>query len=83
MSTEKALFNKYPRLTVREVTIVALIAEGQDNYSIAESLGIAVKTVKNVLLRVPEKMNVDPGGSSRVRIARAAWYATHNIPLED
>lgn len=76
MSTRKIL-SAFPRMTEREASCAVLIAEGLSNQDIAERLGIAAKTVKNVNMAVSLKMDVEPGGSVRVRVARKVWALDH------
>lgn len=70
----KNLTDRFPHLTEREASVIALIAEGKGNADIASALGITEKTVKNVLTVVPGKIGLadDRGGSLRVRIALVA-----------
>ena len=79
MSQSSKLFDRFPRLTDREVSVALLISEGKSNSEIGASIGIAEKTVKNVNMSVSLKMDVEPGGSSRVRIARKVWHTVHGI----
>lgn len=65
------LLSRFPRMTDREASVALLIAEGLANNDIASRLGIAEKTVKNVNMAVSLKMDIPPGGSSRVRVALA------------
>lgn len=71
MSTTRNLARRFPRLTDRELSVAMLISEGLSNTDIGARLNIAEKTVKNVLGPVSLKMDIPPGGSSRVRVALA------------
>jgi DNA-binding NarL/FixJ family response regulator len=66
--------SRFPSLTAREADIVAAIAAGMANETIATTLGITERTVKNTLVSVPFKVGLgdDRGGSVRVRIALRA-----------
>ena len=80
MSNVNKIFKAFPRMTEREVSCALAIADGLSNSEIAARLGIAEKTVKNVNMAVSLKMDVEPGGSSRVRVARKVWHVSHGIP---
>ncbi len=45
------------RLSPREITIIALIAEGHTNKAIAAQLGVAQETIKTYLKRIFIKLN--------------------------
>lgn len=69
MNAKRTLLDRFPRLTDREADVALLIAEGLANNEIGSRLGIAERTVKNVNMNVSLKMDIPPGGSSRVRVA--------------
>jgi DNA-binding NarL/FixJ family response regulator len=48
----------FPELTERENEILALIAQGTSNYEIAEQLNISLKTVRNHVSNIYNKMQV-------------------------
>jgi DNA-binding NarL/FixJ family response regulator len=56
------------RLTKRELQVAALVAEGCDNQTVADRLGIAVGTVKNRLTMIFLKVSV----WNRTQLAN--WY---------
>lgn len=61
------------RLTRREYEVLTLIAEGQNNKEIAESLFISEKTVKNHVSNIFKKINVND------RTQAAIYAFKHNI----
>lgn len=48
-------------LTVREIQILQLIAEGKTNPKIGEALGLSRHTVKTHLVRIADAMNMNQG----------------------
>ncbi len=63
-------------LSQRQHQILLLVAEGMDNKTIARELGISYKTVKNQLVSVFKKINV------QTRTQAAIWIiAQHNPDL--
>ncbi|MBW2559109.1 MAG: helix-turn-helix transcriptional regulator [Deltaproteobacteria bacterium] len=57
-------------LTLREMQIIRLIADGASNRSIAETLGVTEGTVKNgINVLKPKITGVEAGGSFRLRLA--------------
>lgn len=58
------------RLTERELTILELIAEGQTNREIADSLYLAEKTVKNYVSNLLAKMGVKHRSGAAAYLAR-------------
>lgn len=66
-----ALREAYPELTEREREILDLIALGLDNGEIAERLTLSLKTVRNHVSDIYNKMQV----TDRVQAALRAWEA--------
>jgi len=64
---------KPPRLTRRERELIAHIAEGCSNYTIAARLGTSEQTVKNQLSALYTKLGV----SSRLELA--AYARRHHL----
>jgi len=64
-------------LTIRETRILALVAAGQSNKEIADSLGLAEKTIKNNLSTVFEKLQVN----SRAHAAVLFTEGKHASPI--
>lgn len=58
-----------PTLSPRQREILALLAQGQDNKTIARQLGISAKTVKNHLTAVFRRIHVE----SRTQAALWSW----------
>ena len=61
-----------PPLTSREVEVLALLAQGKSNATIASDLGIALKTVLNHLNHILAKVDIPPWAAPRVYLAH--WY---------
>jgi len=57
-------------LTAREEAILALVAEGRTNRSIAETVFLAEGTVKNYVSRIMEKLNVQSRTELAVKATR-------------
>jgi DNA-binding NarL/FixJ family response regulator len=57
-------------LTAREESILALVAEGRSNRSIAETVFLAEGTVKNYVSRIMEKLNAQSRTELAVKAAR-------------
>lgn len=64
-------------LTPRERDVLALIAQGDSNADISESLSLAEQTVRNYVSRIYEKTGI----SSRVELA--VWAHKHGIVESD
>jgi DNA-binding NarL/FixJ family response regulator len=62
-----------PRLTERERTVLALVANGYENTEIAERLYVSPSTVKNHISRLYEKLSVDN------RVRAAAFAIRHDL----
>lgn len=60
-------------LTVREVSVLQLVAEGLTNYAIAHRLGITENTVKNHLRNVHQKLDVRCRTQAVTVATRAGW----------
>jgi DNA-binding NarL/FixJ family response regulator len=56
------------RLTSRERSVLALVAEGRSNRAIAERLDVAVKTVEGVIAVVFAKLGLEPGPDDNRRV---------------
>ena len=69
MSISRNISRRFPRLTEREISVALAISDGLSNTAIAARLGITEKTVKNVSGSVSLKMDIETGGSVRVRVA--------------
>ena len=64
-----------PPLTSREVEVLALLARGKSNATIASDLGIALKTVLNHMNHLLAKVDIPPWAAPRVYLA--LWYSKH------
>lgn len=71
----RSLLSRFPNLTAREADVLARVAQGWPNATIAADLGTTEKTIKNVSLAIPYHVGMDGddrGGSVRVRLALLA-----------
>lgn len=66
----------FPQLTTREREVLALLAEGQDNATIARHLFLSPKTVRNIVSAVFGKLQVATRAEAVVR-AREAGLGRH------
>lgn len=69
----KELERALPRLSERESEIASLVARGQSNRVIAESMHLSVRTVENHVQRILDKL----GFTSRAQIA--AWAVANGL----
>lgn len=78
-SLATSVLARFPEVTAREADILARVARGLSNASIASNLGLTERTVKNTLTTIPFKVGLgqDRGGSLRVRLA----LVVHNLPV--
>ena len=60
-------------LTIRETSVLALVAEGLTNCAIAHRLGISENTVKNHLRNVHQKLNVRCRTHAVTVASRSGW----------
>jgi len=60
-------------LTKRECQVLQLLADGKSNRSVAESLYISEKTVKNHVSNILQKMNVNDRTQAVVTAIRNGW----------
>ena len=63
--------NPHPLLTPREQQVAASTAEGLSDKQIAERLGIAVNTVKQIAKHIHQKLKLE----NRVQVA--LWWLRH------
>lgn len=66
----------FPELTERELEVLELIARGESNARIAERLGLSLKTVRNHVSAILNKLQVVDRASAIVR-AREAGLGVH------
>lgn len=74
----RSILARFPSVTTREADILAAVGQGWDNATVAATLGLTERTVKNVLVTIPPKVGVAPGGSVRVRLS----LLVHGIPVD-
>ncbi len=65
------------RLTDRERTVLALVAEGRSNRSISERLVLAVKTVEGTIATVFSKLDLEQGPDDNRRVLAVLAYLDH------
>ncbi len=70
-----------PPLTSREIEVVALIARGKSNATIASDLGIAVKTVNNHINHILAKVDIPSWAEPRIYLA--LWYSKESDRLQE
>jgi two-component system NarL family response regulator len=70
-----AIQNQIEELTEREIEVLRLVAQGESNPKIAESLGIAVNTVKTHLKNILSKLRLE----NRTQVAA---FAVHHGMLD-
>jgi DNA-binding NarL/FixJ family response regulator len=61
----------FPNLTDRERAVLELVADGRGNAAIAHELGLSIKTVRNYLSRILNKLQVSDRTQASVRARRA------------
>lgn len=61
----------FPDLTDRERAVLELVADGRGNAAIAHELGLSIKTVRNYLSRIFNKLQVSDRTQASVRARRA------------
>ncbi len=76
---DKAKLVESPDLTKREIEMVALLAEGKSNATIASELGIALKTVQNHINHVFAKIGAPAWAEPRTYLA--IWYRKRSKSL--
>lgn len=65
-------------LSERENQILALLAQGLSNESIAQDLAASIKVIKNVISRIYDKLQLaNDGGYSSHRVQAALYYLTN------
>lgn len=70
-----------PQLTPTQWRVLARVAAGESNSTIATALGVAPKTVKNHLTRIAQQLPRDAALTKRA--AAAAWYLTVGRALHE
>jgi DNA-binding NarL/FixJ family response regulator len=61
----------FPELTERERAVLELVADGKGNAAIAHELGLTIKTVRNYLSRIFNKLQVSDRTQLSVLARRA------------
>lgn len=62
------------RLTTREVAVLAAMAEGRTNRSIAERLHVSVKTIESVTAAIFDKLDLERGPGDNRRVLAVLAY---------
>ena len=68
----------FAELSRREREVLELVAQGLDNLQISAHLGVAEKTVRNVMTNIFDKMAVENRPQAIVRAREAGFGATHH-----
>lgn len=68
-------------LTPRELEILARVAEGCSNRTIAESYGISEQTVKNHLAKILQRLQVPDRTAAVVMALRNGWLDLNTIEV--
>jgi DNA-binding NarL/FixJ family response regulator len=66
--------DRLDRLTDRERTILALLAEGRSNRSIANKLMLSPKTIEGAIAMIFSKLNLEPGPDDNRRVLAVLAY---------
>jgi DNA-binding NarL/FixJ family response regulator len=66
--------NPLDRLTLRELDVLALVAEGRSNSAIGESLNVAERTVQTHVASILTKLDLQPAGDDHRRILAVLTY---------
>lgn len=66
------------RLTDRESTVLALIAEGKSNQAIAQTLHISEGSVEKHITAVFQKLDLEPDESGNRRVLAALAHISHS-----
>lgn len=73
LASERRRAPKAPALTHREDQVLRLLDMGLSNQEIADRLGISVRTVKNHVHHILEKLGVRRRGEAVAEFRRAGW----------
>jgi DNA-binding NarL/FixJ family response regulator len=68
------------RLTERESTVLALIAEGRSNQAIAATLFLSEASVEKHITAIFQKLELEPGESGNRRVLAALAHVEHGSP---
>lgn len=68
----------FTELSRREWEVLELVAQGLDNLQISAHLGVAKKTVRNVMTNIFDKIFVENRQQAIVRARKAGFGATHH-----
>ena len=72
------LATSFAALSRREREVLELVAQGLDNLQISAHLGVAEKTVRNVMTNIFDKIAVENRPQAIVRAREAGFGATHH-----
>ncbi|HWT32838.1 MAG TPA: response regulator transcription factor, partial [Microbacterium sp.] len=76
----RARDERMQRLTAREATVLALIAEGKSNQAIARALFISEGSVEKHITSVFQKLDLEPDESGNRRVLAALVHLSHGGP---
>ncbi len=74
--------DRLDRLTSRERSVLALVAEGRSNRAISDRLDVAVKTVEGVIAVVFAKLELEPGPDDNRRVLAVLVHLDQAPPAE-
>jgi DNA-binding NarL/FixJ family response regulator len=75
---KKPANTSFAELSRREREVLELVAQGLDNLQISAHLGVAEKTVRNVMTNIFDKIAVENRPQAIVRAREAGFGATHH-----
>lgn len=79
--SRRARDSRMSRLTEREATVLALIAEGRSNQAIARALFVTEGSVEKHVTAVFQKLELDPDESGNRRVLAALAHLEHGARI--
>jgi DNA-binding NarL/FixJ family response regulator len=80
--TRRARDERMARLTDRERTVLALIAEGKSNQAIARTLFVSEASVEKHITSLFQKLDLEPDEHGNRRVLAALVHLEHGVHLE-
>ena len=78
--TRRARDERMARLTDRERTVLALIAEGRSNQAIASSIFVTEASVEKHITSLFQKLDLEQDGDGNRRVLAALMHLAHGLP---